>query len=83
MTTADIAALRAKVCKVHAELGAALLQLEDTESHLQHGFHQLAHETAESAAAAFESAAAHLAEVITAADQAADRIRPVGTPSDL
>lgn len=82
MIPAEIAALRAQACKVVADLGAALLALEDAESLLQQPrTHALIHEQMESAAGSFESAAARLAELVTSADQAANLLRPVGAPS--
>ena len=82
MMPSDIAAFRAQACKVVADLGAGLLALEDAESLLQQPrTHALIHEQMENAAGSFESAAARLAELVTAADQAANRLRPAGSDS--
>lgn len=79
MSPADFAALRQRICRVHAELGAALLHLEDAESLLKDAtVSALAHEHAEGAAAAFEAAAAHLADLVTAADRLVLQLAPKG-----
>jgi hypothetical protein len=68
MSPADIAALRAMLCKVHARLGAGLLHLEDVESYASADSAALASASMDSALDDLEGAAAHLHDVITAAD---------------
>lgn len=85
MTPADFADLRKRMCKVHAELGAAILAMEDAEGLLdpaglatmRDGGHvvavaactAMAHEQMQTAASSAEAAAGHLAELITEIDR--------------
>lgn len=81
MIAAQITALRERTCKVHAELGAALLALEDAESLIEAPASTstaLVHEQMDNAARAYESAAAHLADLVRDADHVAAAIAPKG-----
>lgn len=95
MTPADIAAIRAKACRVLAELGAMLLALEDAESFVApEGLAELeaqgrhlgavacrvfAHDRLDTATGAAEAAAACLAELVAELDAATQSLAPQGT----
>lgn len=94
MTSADFADLRQRMCKVHAELGAAILAMEDAEGLLdpaglatmRDGGHvvavaactAMAHEQMQTAASSVEAAGGHLADLYVEIDRYTQLLAPAG-----